>query len=59
MAHTPVIIRKASDPLPIEAVRRIAEMIQTVRFGSITLVVQDGKVAQIDKTEKFRLSKGK
>jgi hypothetical protein len=56
MAQTPIIIRKGVDPLPQDAMRRIAEMIRTVRFGSITLVVQDGKVAQIDKTEKFRLN---
>ena len=59
MAHTPLIVRKVGDPLPAEAVRTIAEMMRTVQYGSITLVVQEGKVAQIDKTEKFRLGKHK
>lgn len=57
MAHAPVIIRRANgDPLPPETIRRITDMLRTVRFGSITLVVQEGKVAQIDKTEKFRIN---
>lgn len=57
MAHTPVIVRKTSnDPLPPDTIRRITDLLKTVRFGSITLVVQDGKVAQIDKTEKFRIN---
>lgn len=59
MAQTPLIIRKGIDPLPQEAVRTIAELIRTVRYGSITLVVQEGRVAQIDKTEKFRLNNSK
>ncbi len=59
MAHTPVIIRKSSyDPLPPDTIRRITDLLKTVRFGSITLVVQDGKVAQIDKTEKFKILNG-
>ncbi|MCM3620268.1 YezD family protein [Sutcliffiella horikoshii] len=32
-------------------------MLQSVKFGSITLVVQDGKVIQIEKNEKVRLQK--
>lgn len=36
----------------IEEVKRIVELIQ---FGSLTLIIQDGKVIQIDKTEKIRL----
>ncbi|MCH3963672.1 MAG: YezD family protein [Clostridium sp.] len=30
-------------------------MLSTIRYGSITLVVQDGKVVQIEKNEKVRL----
>ena len=37
---------------PIE---QIAEPLKTITFGSITLVVQNGKVVQIDKIEKYRL----
>ncbi len=35
--------------------KKIAEMIKDIRYGSITVIVQDGKVIQIDKTEKIRI----
>ncbi|MFE7064676.1 YezD family protein [Sutcliffiella sp. NPDC057660] len=35
----------------------LERMLQSVKFGSITLVVQDGKVIQIEKNEKVRLQK--
>lgn len=59
MAQGSVIVRKKEDPLSAEAVQRITEMLWSVRYGSITLVVSEGKVSQIDKTEKFRLNKRK
>ncbi|MEH7123650.1 YezD family protein [Bacillus sp. JJ1773] len=30
-------------------------MLDSLKFGSITIVVQDGKVVQIEKNEKIRL----
>ncbi len=33
----------------------ISEMIGHIKYGSITIVIQDGKVIQIDKTEKQRI----
>ncbi|PTX63247.1 uncharacterized protein DUF2292 [Melghirimyces profundicolus] len=33
----------------------IREMLEGMRYGSITLVVQDGKVIQLEKSEKVRL----
>ncbi len=35
---------------------QILEMLKGMRYGSITLVVQDGKVIQLEKSEKVRLS---
>ncbi|XKG85200.1 YezD family protein [Sutcliffiella horikoshii] len=35
----------------------LERMLQSIKFGSITLVVQDGKVIQIEKNEKVRLQK--
>lgn len=35
---------------------KIKEFIETVRFGSVTVIVQDGKVIQIEKNEKVRLN---
>jgi len=33
----------------------IAEYVKEIKYGNIVLVIQDGKVIQIDKTEKIRL----
>ena len=33
----------------------LEKLLDTMRYGSITLIVQDGKIIQIDKTEKYRL----
>ena len=38
-----------------EVFSRIRELLSTLQFGSITLIVQDGKVIQIEKNEKVRL----
>lgn len=34
---------------------KIKTMLESMKFGSITLVVQDGKVIQLEKNEKVRL----
>lgn len=39
-----------------EELLKIKELIETVRFGSVTVIVQDGKVIQIEKNEKLRLN---
>jgi hypothetical protein len=36
--------------------RRIREALVSIRFGTVTLVVQDGRVIQLDKNEKVRLA---
>lgn len=32
----------------------LEKMLKDMKYGSITLIIQDGKVIQIDKTEKVR-----
>lgn len=34
----------------------IVSILQGIRFGSIEIVVHDGRIVQIDKHEKFRIS---
>lgn len=34
---------------------KVREMVQDIRYGNVVLIVQDGKIIQIDKTEKVRL----
>jgi len=36
---------------------RISEALSGVRFGSIEIVIQDGRVVQIERKEKFRLDR--
>lgn len=37
----------------------LEKMLETLQFGSITLVVQDGKIVQIERNEKVRLQSNK
>ena len=37
--------------------RLVREALTSIRFGTVTLVVQDGRVIQIDKNEKIRLNR--
>lgn len=36
--------------------REIREALRTIRYGSLQIIVQDGKVVQIDRTEKIRFA---
>ncbi len=38
-----------------EFAQQIASILQGIRFGSIEIVVHDGRIVQIDKHEKFRV----
>jgi hypothetical protein len=42
-----------------EIAEHVERMLDTLQFGSITLVIQDGKVVQIEKNEKVRLQSNK
>ncbi|MGJ7909692.1 YezD family protein [Neobacillus sp. LXY-1] len=39
--------------------KQIKRMLEELNYGSITLVVQDGKIIQIEKNEKVRLQSNK
>lgn len=38
-----------------DLLEKLRKLISEVKFGNVTLIIQDGKVIQIDKTEKIRL----
>ena len=38
-----------------ETIEKIKETIASVNYGTVTLVIQDGHVVQIEKNEKIRL----
>ena len=45
------------DPWNKELERVVREALKSIRFGTISLVVQDGRVIQVDKNEKIRLNR--
>ena len=46
----------AQQPSP-QVVRKILEVIATVQYGSVEIVIQDARVVQIERKEKFRFDK--
>ena len=40
-----------------DALDRIQTALRGLRYGTVTAVVQDGVVVQVDRTEKFRIEK--
>jgi hypothetical protein len=42
-----------------EALNQIRDSLRGLRFGSVNIIVQDGVVIQIDRTEKRRLRMGR
>jgi hypothetical protein len=40
-----------------EIIRQIAQAISGVRYGSVEVVIQDSRVVQIERKEKFRFDK--
>ncbi len=38
-----------------ENLKRLLELLKTTQYGSVTLVIQDGIVIQIERNEKLRL----
>ncbi|MDO4321280.1 MAG: YezD family protein [Lachnospiraceae bacterium] len=36
--------------------KKIVEYIEEIQFGSVSVVIQNGKIIQIEKNEKIRLS---
>lgn len=56
MVHR-VRVEAVNDKLPLSPgdLKKLLEMVKSVRYGSITIIIQDGQVIQIDKNEKMRL----
>jgi hypothetical protein len=38
-----------------KVLKELLTILPTLQFGSVTLIIQNGKVVQIEKNEKFRL----
>lgn len=49
--------RAAEDPEGVKALSRIEAALRGLKFGTVTAVVQDGVVVQVERTEKVRLQR--
>ena len=56
MADLAVAPRAGIASGPEEALAAIRDYLQTIRFGSIALTIHEGRVVQLDVTEKRRLA---
>ncbi len=45
------------DPWNRELEKVIREALTSIKFGTVTLIVQDSRVIQVDKSEKIRLNR--
>lgn len=52
MTTSDTLNRKAQPTIVID---RIKEALSGLQFGTVTVVVQDGVVVQVERTEKFRV----
>ena len=43
------------DPEELEVLLRVRDSLRAIRYGTVVVVVQDGKVVQIETAEKIRL----
>lgn len=46
---------KTETTLSEQQLKRIQEAVREIRYGTVTLVIQDGRLIQIDRSEKIRL----
>lgn len=47
--------KKRGTELEDKHLKKIKEIAADIKYGSVTLIIQDGKIIQIDKLEKIRL----
>ncbi|MBC8142841.1 MAG: YezD family protein [Armatimonadetes bacterium] len=45
----------ASDANPEYPLSAIEDAVRSIQFGTVQIVIQDGRIVQIEKTEKIRL----
>lgn len=38
-----------------EEIKKLLQIIETVNYGSVTIIIQDNKIVQIEKNEKLRI----
>nr|WP_143316147.1 YezD family protein [Clostridium sp. HBUAS56017] len=48
-------VDKKLNNLTDDKMKQIAKLVSEINYGSITLIIQDGVLVQIDKNEKIRI----
>lgn len=56
MSEVAGTLRSLPRSIPADALQIIREHLERIRFGSIALTIHDGRVVQLDVTEKQRLT---
>ena len=52
------VVEKSTEPAVLEvALRQIAEAARSIRYGSIEVVIHEGRIVQIERREKIRIGK--
>lgn len=46
---------KAKRELDKEQLELIQKMVGSIQFGTVSIIVQDGRIVQIEKNEKYRI----
>lgn len=54
---TESITEHADAPAQSSVLERIGDALRGLRYGAVTVIVQDGVVVQVDRTEKLRFAR--
>lgn len=60
LCNAPKGVTKLPDgkaPISLQQIKQIQKLAEHLAYGSISLIFQDGKLIQIDKSEKIRMEK--
>jgi hypothetical protein len=57
MAREPVEIEKPKPATESEWIEAVRRQVAPLRYGTVVITVHDGRVVQIEKTERIRLEK--
>ena len=46
---------KGGKEISKDELERIKEYVETIRYGNVNIIIQDGRIVQIEKNEKIRV----
>ncbi len=55
MSDTKIANDHSDSPISPEDLKKLLNLLESIKFGSITLIIQKGKVVLIEKIENMRL----